>query len=168
MQRGLRVRQMQAITTLTPSSGSVSLPTDFLAVKAVTWRGGTVRDLGWKEAEEFDAFYGDGRSGTPRDYTIIGSTLYVGPVDNTNIRLVYYQKIPPLSNSNTTNWLLTAYPDLYLFATLTEMELFGKDMNESGTWKQRRDATLAEINTSDNFSFRGPSPSIRIVGRVNP
>jgi hypothetical protein len=33
--------------------------------------------------------------------------------------MLYSQKVPALSDSATTNWLLTSHPDAYLFGTLT-------------------------------------------------
>ena len=37
------------------------------------------------------------------------------------------QKIPALSDSNTTNWLLTLSPDVYLFGALAEACLFAPE-----------------------------------------
>ena len=37
--RRLRVQQQEAVTTLTPSSGSVALPSDYLSWRRVTWTG---------------------------------------------------------------------------------------------------------------------------------
>lgn len=40
------------------------------------------------------------------------------------LQCYYYQKIPSLSASNTTNWLLTNYPNIYLMGTLVAAEAF--------------------------------------------
>lgn len=55
--------------------------------------------------------------GTPRFYAVLGRFIHVAPARTTDgsIDLDYYQAIPALSVSNTTNWLLTFAPDLYLY-----------------------------------------------------
>ena len=37
--RNVRCRQMETSASLTPSSGTASLPSDYLAVRRVTWTG---------------------------------------------------------------------------------------------------------------------------------
>jgi hypothetical protein len=96
---------------------------------------------------------------------ISGLTISIAPVDNTTShKLNYYQKIPVLSGSNPTNWLLTAYPDLYLFGTLAEAELLAKDGASGQGWKGRRDDVCNDIQMSEAFNYRGPSPQLRIQG----
>lgn len=167
-QRKLRVRQMQASADFTTTAGVATLPTDFLGVKAVRRMGNPVTTLDPLDDEEFDRLYGSLTSGTPKAYLIFGTTISVAPVDNTTThKLRYYQKIPVLSVSNTTNWLLTAYPDLYFYGALTEAELLGKDGSSGAGWKSRRDEVCQEIQLSESFQYRAPSPQIRIQG-INP
>lgn len=165
MQRNLRVREMVATDTLTTASGVDTLPTDFLQVISVRSNGSPVRMLEPLDDQEFNRLYGDLDAGTPKAYLISGSSIYIAPVDDTTTStLQYYQKIPVLSGSNTTNWLLTAYPDLYLFAALAEAELMDKNPQAASIWVPRRDATLNEIQLSGQFRYRGPSPQIRMQG----
>jgi hypothetical protein len=60
-------------------------------------------------------------TGTPRFFTIEGSTITVRPADDTSLTLKYFQKIAPLST--TINWLFVAHPDLYLFGSMVEDEI---------------------------------------------
>jgi hypothetical protein len=41
--------------------------------------------------------------------------------------LVYYAKIPPLSSTNVTNWLLTDHPDAYLYGALMQAAIKYQD-----------------------------------------
>jgi hypothetical protein len=62
--------------------------------------------------------------------------------------LEYFAKVPALSNSNTTTWLLTNYPNAYLFGTFAEAEAFlGADDQDPriAMWIQRRDQALERI-----------------------
>lgn len=142
--RRLRVRQMETSATVTMSSGAGTLPTDFLQWRQVKWPGSTARNLEYVDRAYMEETYPDSPSGTPEVFTIEGETISVMPVDNTSLTLRYYQKIPALTDSATTNWLLTAHPDLYLFGSLVESNAFIR--NEMGmVWKQRRDEIFDEI-----------------------
>ena len=47
--------------------------------------------------------------------------------------LYYYQKVTALSVANTSNWLLTNFPNLYLFGSLVAAEAYlGTDPGVSG------------------------------------
>ncbi len=167
-QRNLRVRDMVATSSFTTSGGSATLPSDMLQVISVRRMGSPVTTLSPLEDEEFNRLYGTLSAGTPSSYMISGSTIYIAPVDDTTtMKLNYYQLIPVLSNTNTSNWLLTKYPDLYLFGALTEAELFAADGTSAAVWKNRRDEIMNEIQKTGQFNYRGPSPQIRIQG-INP
>jgi len=121
--RRLAVRQQIASTTLTPSSGTATLPTDFLYWKRVTWTGMPKRELEYVDPSYFNQSYPDNPSDTPRFFTIEGSTLRIVPIDATSLTFVYAQKVPPLATTDP-NWLLTANPDFYLDGALAKMETF--------------------------------------------
>lgn len=116
--RKITVRQQITTTTLTPSGGTASLPNDYLLWKRVTWNGSPKRELEYVDSSYFQQAYPDSPSDTPRFFTIEGSTLRIAPLSDTTLTLAYAQKVPALSDSATTNWLLTAHPDGYLFGTL--------------------------------------------------
>jgi hypothetical protein len=166
--RRLRVRAMEAVTTLAPSSGSVALPSDFLAIKMVRWPGnattGTdLRVLEYVHPAWFNAAYPSTPSDTPRVFTIEGSTLYVMPVDDSTLTVLYYQRIPALA-TNTTNWLMTAHPDLYLSGSLHEAYAFMLDAEKAILWKAKRDEMAEEIEDL-NDDVATPL-AIRIMGTV--
>lgn len=51
-----------------------------------------------------------------------------------------------LSTTATTNWLLTDYPDAYLYATLCEASPMLRDAEMSNSWEQRLSRAISEIN----------------------
>lgn len=164
--RRLRVRQQETASQLTTSSGEASLPTDYLQHRHVTWvtSGGVRRELDYVTPVQLNEMFptlADG--GEPAVFTIVGEAFAMRPgVDTGTTFLAYYQKIPVLSDSNTTNWLLTAHPDLYLFGSLVEAELFGVNDERFPIWKARRDEIFNEIEILANKSRGGGS--IRIKG----
>lgn len=65
----------------------------------------------------------------PQGYTILGSKIYFGgvPDDVYDLTLDYYADFAALSDSNTTNPVLTAYPDVYLYGSLNQAAVQLKD-----------------------------------------
>jgi hypothetical protein len=159
--RRLRVRQQETSTTLTPSAGSATLPTDYLSWRQATWMGSTPALLEYVEPDYLDARFPTITAGTPKMFTIEGSTFRIGSSDTTGITFKYFAKVPSLSDSATTNWLLTAHPDLYLFGSLVEAEMFGVNDERAPAWKARRDEIFDEIERLSNKT-RG-SGAIKIM-----
>jgi len=158
--RRLRVRQQEATATITMSGGSGTLPTDYLSWRHVIWPGLSAVDLEYVHPSWMQAAFPTSATGTPRFFTIEGSTITVRPADDTDLTLKYFQKIAPLST--TLNWLFVAHPDLYLFGSMVEAELFGVNDERAPMWKARRDEIFDEIVQLSNKS-RGIG-GMRVVG----
>ena len=158
--RRLRVRQMETSTTLTPSSGSATLPTDYLMWRRVTWTGDIRRELEYVNPSYLQAAYPDTPSGYPSIFTIEGTTLKVRPTSTTGLEFDYFQKISALASG--ANWLFTAHPDAYLFGSLAEAYMMLKDFQTAALWKSRRDEVFEEIETLSNKT-NGPA-AVRIMG----
>jgi hypothetical protein len=160
--RRLRLRQQESIATLAPSSGVATLPADYLAWRRVTWSGQFPRELEYVHPSYLHALYPTLPAGTPRLFTIEGGTLTVAPASDTALTFDYFQKLPALSSTTTSNWLLAAAPDLYLFGALAEAHGFVKDTESLALWKSRRDELLGEIERLD-VKTRGQA-GIRVIG----
>ena len=160
--RRLRLRQQEAAATLAPSSGVATLPADYLAWRRVTWTGQFPRELEYVHPSYLHALYPTLPAGTPRLFTIEGGTLTVAPSDSTALTFDYFQKVPALSNTTTSNWLLAAAPDLYLFGALAEAHGFVKDIESLALWKSRRDELFDELDRLD-VKTRGQA-GIRVIG----
>ncbi len=163
--RRLRVRQQESSTTLAPSSGDATLPTDYLSWRSVRWEGATPTVLEYVTPDYLSARLPTVTSDTPIQFTIEGSTFSTRSSDTTNITFKYFAKVPALSDSATTNWLLTAHPDLYLFGSLVEAEMFGVNDERAPIWKVRRDEIFDEIEKLSNktrgagvVKVLGPTP----------
>ncbi len=163
--RRLRVRQQESSTTLVPASGDAALPTDYLSWRSVRWEGATPVTLEYVTPDYLSARFPTVTSDTPIQFTIEGSTFSTRSSDATNVTFKYFAKVPALSVSATTNWLLTAHPDLYLFGSLVEAEAFGVNDERIGLWKSRRDEIFTEIEMLSNktrgagvVKVMGPTP----------
>jgi hypothetical protein len=160
--RRLRVREQEATTSLTPSSGAVALPADYLAWRRVSWLGSSRVELQYVHPSYLQAAYPAAPQDVPRVFTIEGATLTVRPIDDTDLQFDYFRKIPPLSDGAPTNWLIAAHPDLYLFGALVEAEMFGVNDERAPLWKARRDEIFDEIEKLSNKT-RGAG-AVRVMG----
>lgn len=75
-------------------------------------------------------------SGQPLFFSMIGEQFQVVPSPDTSYdaELLYYAKIPALSDSNTTNWLLTESPDVYLYGALVQSAPYLKEDERISVW----------------------------------
>lgn len=120
----LRVREMEAVTTLSPTSNVYTLPTDYIEYKRVVEDASTRRRLDYITEDAVDALYPNREGGLSNHFTIIGSSLYTYPLSSNDVELTYYQRIPALTSGNATNWLMTKMPNLYLHGALMQAALF--------------------------------------------
>jgi hypothetical protein len=159
----LRVRQQEAAATLTPSNGTATLPADYLAWKRVTWTGDPRRELEYVPPSVLTMNWPDGEAGIPQQFTIEGSSLKIRPIDSANIEFLYYQKIPALDPGNdaSTNWLLTAHPNVYLAGVLVEAYSITRDDDQAVKWGVRREMAYKQIEALSQKSVGG---SMRVVG----
>ena len=153
--RRLTVRPQTTTATITMSSGAGTLPTDYLAWKRVTWQGTPKRELEYVTPEYLSASNPTDASADPSRFTIEGETIKVGPISNTSLVMIYSQKVPALTVSATTNWLLTAHPDAYLFGSLTMAATLTSDAENGRAWNALTQGILGELWGLD-FNQRGP------------
>lgn len=121
--REINVKDLRVSTTGTTTGEYVTLPADFSEVVRLTCTySGT----------EYDLDYGS----QPVDYTMTAPKYFA--LENNKLRifgsstgqaytLYYTPKVSALSVSNTTNWLLTNAPDLYLYASSLEAARYSRD-----------------------------------------
>jgi hypothetical protein len=150
--RELKLRDAELSTTLTPASGSVAVPTDFLSVRSLTWTGTPKRDLVYMHPSVLLQDYATESSGDPINYTIEGGTIKIRPISSTNLTLLYRAKTAAVSGS--LNWLFSTWPDAYLNGTLAEAHLFLKDYEGAALWEMRRDKIFDSLKRQD-FNYRG-------------
>ena len=84
-------------------------------------------------------------------YTIISGNIHVQPFydDTHSLEIDYFQTLPPLSSSITTNWLSDSNPDAYVFGLLVEINSFIKDGEATSLWDGRFQQAMSEITLND-------------------
>jgi hypothetical protein len=134
----LRVQQMLTRATATASGEYLALPDDYLEMRGPIKVNQTPeRFISYVTPQQFAESAASQSTGTPVCYTLAGSEFRFGPAPGSSltVELWYYAKVPALSDVNTTNWLLTASPNIYLYGCLLEAgELFKIDANDLQKW----------------------------------
>ena len=148
LNRELRVADMEATATITLTSGAGTLPTDFLEARRVVANTAPKAVLQLVPPDFADDRFPYNDAAYPRYCTIIGSTIKTYPTSTADLTLAYFQRIPPLA-SNSTNWLLTKWPDVYLYGSLLEGADFMRDGEELQKFAARFSAAIESLRKSD-------------------
>jgi hypothetical protein len=152
--RQLRVPEMHSQNSYATVSGvsQLSLPSDFLSARDLYLDSDPDIILEAMTPAALRNTYPQAVTGQPAAYAVVGSQIILGPVPDAeySILLDYYQRVPGLSVDNTTNWLLTAYPDIYLWGSLCMAEAFLRDDSRLSVWKAAWDEATAEIAVQGN------------------
>lgn len=162
--RELRVDQMLSRATATLAAEFGTVPTDFAAPRSMRLSGGSRRLLQYLTIEQMTDLQTQDGGGETSAYTRVGGEFWFHPPpgpDDDGVELIYYAKIPALTAAAPTNWLLTAYPDLYVRGTMVEAALYFEDDTLLSTYSQlfadsiraiaaaaKRDAMAANMNPS--------------------
>ena len=141
----LRVRDMVSTVTLTASGGIFTLPTDFIEVYLPSSNVDPNSALSSVSPDLASKYR---TAGYPYFYTVKGNTLLVSPPNTATITLDYYAKIPALA-TDSTNWLLTKAPEVYLWGSLLQSAPFLEDDNRLVTWGNLYEAAVTELQKAD-------------------
>jgi hypothetical protein len=144
----LRVRDMETIDSLSPTSNVYTLPDDYLQYRRVTEESPPRRPLDYIDPMGVDQLYPLRASGYSNHFTIIGNSLYTYPLSTNDVELVYYATIPALTSLATTNWLITKAPSLYLRMSLMFAASFLKLDAEVAKNAQMAKALIDGMNRS--------------------
>lgn len=160
--RTLMVPEREATVTASVSTETFELPDDFWGIRSIYLDGShryALRQMSLSELR--DHFQ---TSGTPEAYAIqSGNKLVLGPEPSAAVSLIlnYYQTIPALESGPSTNWLLTAHPDLYIAGALVEAYLYLRDTDGALAWEARLQGKTDEIRKSSIAKHNSGSPLVR-------
>jgi len=163
LNRFLRVAEMELVGTVTVTNGAGTLPADFLEAREVKNANGLpIRAVSLQQLTESYA----GRSGVPAGYAIVGSTINVRPLGDGDLTITYYGKLPGLTRSTPSNWLLEKAPDAYLYALVEEIAIWERDIDKAGAATQLKMIALSGLKIGDERSRWGNAQVV--VGGPTP
>ena len=159
----LRVRKMVAQSTLTIDSETEALPTGFLQVRDFyILSGSTKYPLRYMTPPQMDQVKGTSQTGIPQTYTILGDTFRFMPKPDSSYTgyINYYKKFDALSDTNTTNFILTDHPAIYLYGSLFHAANFlgGINPQQVQSWTQMYATALERLELNDREDQFSGSP----------
>ena len=124
-----------------------NLPNDWLGIKLVALTTGKMlQTVSMSEMAEMRA--ASGTAATPRYVRLTADQIgfYPTPSAATDISMLYYARIPALSDTDTTNWLLTDAPDVLLYGALVHSAPYLTDDARASIWGALYQAGVEKLN----------------------
>lgn len=98
-------------------------------------------------------------AGRPQCYAIIAGQIEVWPTPDAAYtgELFYYARTAPLDDSNTSNWILTHFPDAYLYGALVHSAPYLVDDARTQVWASLYQNAIDGINSNNEKAKFGGS-----------
>ena len=161
----LRLRSMEqrSTATLSTSSRYLALPDDYLAPRRLTVTVASREcDIKFRAADQLIAVPD---SGIPRFYTVTSQIeLDRVPDSAYTVEIQYYKKLTALSDANTTNDILTNYPQIYLYGCLHVVNDFSAEEDKASYFEGKFIGAIKGANKQDKKGRYGSAPVMRTEG----
>lgn len=163
----LRTREMIVRATTSNSDEFVKLPTDWLEGINLQIQGGQ-SPLRYITLDEADIINASNTYTQTRFYSLMDGAIELVPPpgDYITVEMVYYAKIPALSDAVTTNWLIAKAPDVYLYGALTHAAPFLMDDQRVNVFGQIYLARVQSLQDESQKALHSGSPLIARTTRV--
>jgi len=163
----LRCREQIVRATTTNDDEFVRLPADFVEAINLQIVGGQT-PLRYVTLDQADKIKEAQIYNQVRAYSLMNGAIELvpAPSDDVEIEMVYYGKVPALSDANTTNWLLTQAPDVYLYGSLLHSAPFLLDDQRIQTFSLFYSSRVDSLNASSDKVLHSGSPLIARTRRA--
>jgi len=165
--RDFKIRRMETRVTANTIADTefYTLPDNYVAMRNIQLNTDPKTALEYLTPEQMDRVRAGSSTGKPKAYSIMGNAFQLRPIPDSvyEIEMLYYKYFTALSDSNTTNDMLTYHPDAYLYATLLEAEPYLQNDKRVQLWLGAYNIAqkaITESNERDRHS--GVAPTTRI------
>ena len=153
--RVLRIRDMETVSTAISTAAGTreyDLPTRFVQMKEFHLSTDPITPLAYITPEMMSRMQAGSSKSKPQVFTIIADKVRLGPNPDAvyTTSMLYYQAFAALSDSATTNDMLTNNPDVYLYGTLLEAEPFIMNDERVQLWAIAFKQAIDDIQNQDN------------------
>tara|TARA_R100001443_G_scaffold62825_2_gene72758 strand:+ start:3002 stop:3625 length:624 start_codon:yes stop_codon:yes gene_type:complete len=158
LNRVLKYPKLEKRATATLNAEFEAVPSDMLemvSIKLKTNPESTVEQVSYDQLHELVPSTSTGK---PRYFARQGKELTFRPIPDATgytAELIYQAEIAELSDSNTTNDVLTDFPDLYLYGSLIHMEAHVKNDERIALWTTLFNEALLEAQKNSQASKYG-------------
>tara|TARA_R100001460_G_scaffold26246_2_gene53010 strand:- start:1117 stop:1737 length:621 start_codon:yes stop_codon:yes gene_type:complete len=159
--RDIRHWRMEKRATANLDTQFTALPNDFLEPirKSLNTADHDVLEMvGTAEISTLRAEAGN-TLGKPKFFTIVDGSIEVFPSPDATytLEMLYYEKIDALNSGNTSNWLLTNHPDVYLYGSLINSAPYLGEDNRLAVWGSLYQNAVTNINNEGDRAKTGGS-----------
>ena len=167
MQRQVRHWRQEKRSTAELDTQYSAIPADFLEAIRFYITSGESRPLELiSQFQLLDRKYQRANtSGEPAYYAITAGEIEIfpAPAGTYTAELYYNARIEPLSDSNTSNWMLQYFPDAYLYGSLIHSAPYLKDDSRLQIWAALYQSAIDAINMSgEKAKFGGSGRRMKI------
>ena len=165
--RDFKLRRMETRVTANTIADSeyYTLPDNFIAMRNIQLNTDPKTALEYLTPEQMDRVNAGSSTGKPKAYSIIGNNFQLRPIPDSvyEIEMLYFKYFTPLSDSNTTNDMLTYHPDAYLYGALVEAEPYLQNDKRIQVWSGYYDRAKQDIiSSNERDRHSGVAPTTRI------
>lgn len=157
---------MEAEDYLDVYEGVADVPSDLLNVITIQLTQAPYTIITPSQAPLLLATAGYASGAYPTEYKWSGDEFKFNTPMNVSAAIRYRRTIPALSSSNTSNWLLSRFPDMYLFESVLNGDTRLLDDEQMAVINARNDRAHDEFNDWARLSHMGilkPRPSAGVV-----
>jgi len=167
LNREIRHWRMENRATAEVDGQYSAIPADFLEPIRLHLETGDYRTLELISQSEMQSLRmkSADTSGKPFYYALTQGELEVFPTPDGayDLEMNYYAKIPSLSSSNQTNWVLQNFPDAYLYGALVHTAPFLGEDARITTWATLfQNARDGIVGDNEKAKFGGSGRRIKI------
>ena len=155
--RKLRHWQQEKKVRTSFDEGYEFLPDDWLETIALRHADGTeIQQVGVTEMSDIKSTV---RTGKPMYYRVEAGRIevYPAPDQSYDVDLLYYARVPALSDAQTTNWILVNHPDILLYGSLLQSAPYLGEDGRVTVWGNLYASAIDALqNDSDAARHSGP------------
>ncbi len=100
-------------------------------------------------------------------YSLFGDSIELLPAptaaDPVTIEMLYYAKVPALTDQVPENWLIQQHYDIYLYGALIHSAPFLKEDERVPVWKELYNVAIEQANIEDANAKRSGTPLTRPI-----
>lgn len=163
--KGLQLRENETRATSVPNLDDrfIVLPTDFLEMRSIRIQDGNYfYDMFYRTPEAMRILSTAGR---PYFFTINSKIEFDRiPDKDYTFEMTYYVGLTALSETKSTNNVLTKYPELYLYGALAALHRYARDEETASYYDSIFHQKMAEANAEQSRGRYGPSPAMSSEG----
>ena len=149
LNRRLRTKEMIKRATATADSQYLTVPTDWQEAINIEVTSNNFSPLFQQSIESLDVYRkaNNNITGQPIYYAMVDDSIELAPTPDSSytLQLTYYAKINALSDSNTTNFVSTDHPDVYLYGALKHASIFLMEDERIPLFTNQFEKALEEI-----------------------